>query len=147
MKSIINNNLAEFVKVEAESFPEGERWQARDFQAVARDPFNVGYTAEHPERGLVAFIVLKINRANNRKATIMNLAVVPEFRRKRIAWEMLAGACDLLRIQRFRVTVRESNLGAQLFYKALGFRAVKYQRDCFGVGVGGIRFIWRPGKL
>lgn len=65
---------------------------------------------------------------------VRNLVVVPAFRRRGVASQMFARLCYRLndKMQKFiRLDVRESNVSAQLFFKALGFRATHILKDFF----------------
>ena len=78
--------------------------------------------------------------------TIMldNLAVLPEFRRLRVASRLLGEMEDRPMVRppkRFRAVVRESNLIAQLFFKFAGWRACgMLRRPWDGIGEDGIKF-------
>lgn len=68
---------------------------------------------------VVGFLVMRTVAADEHE--ILNLAVVPECRRLGVARELVSSALADLRGTVF-LEVRESNLGAQKFYKSLGFQ-------------------------
>jgi len=76
---------------------------------------------------------------------LANLAVNPDFRRRGVGRRLLG----LLRNQAIVwATVRESNLGAQLFLRAMGFKARHVIRDHYDeIDESGYRFCYRQSPL
>ena len=68
---------------------------------------------------IVGFLVTRTLAADERE--ILNLAVVPDFRRKGVARALLGSTFQAFRGYVF-LEVRESNRVAQEFYKSLGFQ-------------------------
>jgi [ribosomal protein S18]-alanine N-acetyltransferase len=65
---------------------------------------------------------------------VLNFAVHPKYRRRGIGGQMLHKLVSKLspdRRNRIMLEVRETNLGAQLFFKAQSFRAVSVLRDFY----------------
>src|SRR4029077_3038708 len=65
------------------------------------------------------------------KLHILNFAVSPACRRSQVGAQMVAKLISKLsshRRTRITLEVRETNLGAQLFFRAQGFRAVRVLR-------------------
>jgi len=77
---------------------------------------------------------------------ILNLAVLPGLRRQGVARALLEYVAYLphFKPQRLRAIVGETNLDAQLFFRAAGWRAVGMERRPFEVSdEEGIRFVKR----
>lgn len=94
----------------------------QDFLAILLRESGLGMVVEHAGR-MIGFLVYEIQPD---ALWIHHLAVVPEYRRQGVASQMMARVCCQLNTggQRLmRLNVRESNLGAQLFFQSLGFRA------------------------
>ena len=81
---------------------------------------------------------------------IHRLAVRSFFRRRGVASQLFARVYFLLStgVQRcVRLDVRESNLSAQLFFRSLGFRAVRIEKEFFSdTGEDAYRMQYRRGK-
>src|ERR1017187_6197713 len=95
-----------------ETSPGAARWKVADY---LEQDFRV---AIHQNR-IVGFLVARTLAADERE--ILNLAVVPDFRRQGVARALLDSAFEAFRGSVF-LEVRESNRVAQDFYKSLGFK-------------------------
>ena len=87
----------------------------------------VGIVVEYQSR-LIGYLIYE---TQEKSIDISNIVVLPEFRRKGVASQMVARlACSLIHGARRMLTlsVRESNLAAQLFFRSLGFKAVSIKR-------------------
>jgi ribosomal-protein-alanine N-acetyltransferase len=65
---------------------------------------------------------------------VLNFAVHPEFRRRRVGSAMvnkLIGKLSQQRRNRILLEIRETNLDAQLFFRDSGFRAISVLRDFY----------------
>ena len=83
------------------------------------------------EERVVAFMVYELQKT---RLHILNFAVHPEFRRKSVGEAMAGKLISRLSWQRrnsILLMVRETNLAAQIFFRAQGFRAVSIMRDCY----------------
>jgi ribosomal-protein-alanine N-acetyltransferase len=83
--------------------------------------------AEQGEK-VVGFMIYELHKA---KLHILNFAVHPHFRRSGVGAQMVAKLISKLsshRRTRITLEVRETNLGAQLFFRSQGFRAVRVLR-------------------
>jgi ribosomal-protein-alanine N-acetyltransferase len=76
----------------------------------------------------VGFLVTRSVAAEERE--ILNLAVVPDFRRKGVARALLDSTLRAFR-GCFFLEVRESNAVAQEFYKSLGFKELSKRRGYY----------------
>ena len=84
--------------------------------------------AEHAEK-VVGFMIYELHKT---KLQVLNFCVHPEYRRQGIGNQMVAklvGKLSSHRRTRIVLSVRESALQAQLFYRVQGFRAVEVARE------------------
>ena len=128
--------------VERASFPLGQQWQRRDFMpCFVLGDARFGWIAEAAGQ-LAAFAVTTNNLRG--AVSILNLAVLPEFRRGGVARLLLESIEEQSRqfeLARLRSLVRERNLSAQLFFAGCGWRAVGVSRRPYdGCEEDGIRF-------
>ena len=132
----------ETMRIETASFPLRDQWAIEDFYQVfdPQSPAN-GHVAIAAGR-IVAFCVTRI--LDEHTIMLDNLAVLPEFRRLRVASRLLGDLEDRPMVRppkRFRAVVRESNLAAQMFFKFAGWRAVGLlKRPWEGIDEDGIKF-------
>jgi ribosomal-protein-alanine N-acetyltransferase len=125
---MIRRDMPEVLRSERESFDFS--WTEDDFLRCLRQRNCIGMVAESSER-VVGFMIYELHK---HKLHILNFAVAPDFRRFGIGSQMLGKLiAKLSSHRRTRVTlaVRESNLGAQLFFRMRGFRAVKVLRNYY----------------
>ena len=83
------------------------------------------------EERVVAFMIYELHKT---RLHILNFAVHSEFRRKSVGEAMaekLIGKLSLQKRDRILLEVRETNLAAQIFFRAQGFRAVSIMRDFY----------------
>lgn len=98
-------------------------WSGESFREALASPHSFGLVAEC--RGEIAGYL--IGRAILGSGEILNLAVAPEWRRRRVARQLLDGGLDELAArgaEEVFLEVRESNVSAQSLYLGAGFRAV-----------------------
>lgn len=106
-------DLAEIAVIQA-ACPEAAQWRLEDYLG-----FDLRVCIL--DRRIAGFAVSRITAQGERE--LLNLAVGTEFRRRGVGAQLVrqlvteAGICVFLE-------VRESNRGARLFYKALGFQEV-----------------------
>jgi ribosomal-protein-alanine N-acetyltransferase len=121
-----SRDLPEVVDIEKESFEFA--WTDEDFKSVLRERNVIGMVCEHTER-IRGFMVyaLEIDRLH-----ILNFAVAPWARRRGFGEEMvckllgkLTGHTTKIKRNRIVLEVRETNLEAQLFFKAMKFEATE----------------------
>ena len=122
---MIRRDMPEVLQTEQESFEYS--WTEEDFLRCLRQRNCIGMVAEQGER-VVGFMIYELHKA---KLHILNFAVHPQFRRAGIGAQMVAKLISKLsshRRTRITLEVRETNLAAQLFFRAQSFRAIKVLR-------------------
>jgi ribosomal-protein-alanine N-acetyltransferase len=97
------------------------RWNVADY--LEKD-----FLVAVEENRIVGFVVARTVAADERE--ILNLAVVPDFRRKGVARALLDSTLRAFRGCVF-LEVRESNVVAQEFYKSLGFKVLSKRREYY----------------
>jgi len=125
---MIRRDMPEVLKIEAGSFE--FPWTEEDFIRCLRQRNCIGMVAEHDER-VVGFMIYELHKS---RLHIINFAVHPAFRRRAVGTQMsdkLVGKLSHQRRDRILLEVRETNLPAQLFFRAGGFRAVSVLRDFY----------------
>ena len=98
-------------------------WTGESFREALASPHSFGLVAEC--RGEIAGYL--IGRAILGSGEILNLAVAPEWRRRRVARQLLDSGLEELTargVEEVFLEVRESNVGAQALYLGAGFRPV-----------------------
>jgi [ribosomal protein S18]-alanine N-acetyltransferase len=125
---MIRRDMAEVLDIERGSFE--FPWFEEDFIRCLRQRNCIGMVAEHGER-VVGFMIYELHKT---RLHILNFAVAPEFRHRGVGRQMidkLLGKLSSQRRVRITLEVRETNLPAQLFFKAAGFRAVTVLRSYY----------------
>ena len=105
-------------------------WDDQDFVKTLRQRNFIGQVAEHDGR-VVGYFVYGLNRTF---IEVVNFAVHPDCQRQGVGSAMIAKLRSKLseqRRSRFVLDVRESNLDAQLFFRAMGMRATGLIRGRF----------------
>lgn len=118
-------------------------WSEEDFLRCLKGRNCIGMVAEHDEQ-VVGFMLYELH------ATFiwaLNFAVHPARQHRGVGSAMFAKMVDKLSSQRrnhIRCDVRESNLDAQLFFKAQGCRAVKVLPEFYeDTDESAYRFVYR----
>lgn len=125
---MIRRDMTEVLSIEQGSFE--FPWCEEEFLRVLRQRNCIGMVAEHGDR-VVGFMIYELHKA---KLQVLNFAVAPDMRRAGIGRQMvakLAGKLTGHRRTKIVLQVRESNLDAQLFYKAQSFRATEVVREFY----------------
>ncbi len=122
---MIRRDMPEVLQTEQESFEYS--WTEEDFLRCLRQRNCIGMVAEQGEK-VVGFMIYELHKA---KLHILNFAVSPACRRAGVGAQMVAKLISKLsshRRTRITLEVRETNLPAQLFFRAQGFRAMRVLR-------------------
>ncbi len=125
---MIRRDMPEVLAVEAECFE--FPWLEEDFIRCLRQRNCIGMVAEHDDR-VVGFMIYELHK---NRIHVLNFAVAQRYRRSGVGSQMLAKLTAKLspqRRNRILLEVRETNLGAQLFFRENGFRAVSVLRSYY----------------
>lgn len=123
---LIKRDLQDVLAIEAASFRPS--WDEAEFRRLLRARNMMGLVATDARNTPIGFVLYQLRQYQIR---IVRLAVHPAYRRIGIGTDMVERLKDKLTNQRrdhMRVDVPESDLGAQLFLRACGFRAVRVER-------------------
>lgn len=119
---MIRRDLPEILAIEQMSFERA--WVEDDFLRCLRQRNCICMVCEHGEK-VVGFMIYELQKG---VLEILNLAVHPAWRGRAVGLQMVEKLKGKLSCQsRWRLAIKlpESNLGAQLFFKLLGLRAVR----------------------
>ena len=125
---MIRRDMPEVLQTEQESFEFA--WTEEDFLRCLRQRNCIGMVAEQGEK-VVGFMIYELHK---NKLHILNFAVQPSCRRLGVGAQMTAKLVSKLsshRRTRITLEVRETNLGAQLFFRGQNFRAVRVLRGFY----------------
>ena len=125
---MIRRDMPEVLDIENQSFE--FPWLEEDFVRCLRQRNCIGMVAEHDDR-VVGFMIYELHKT---RLHVLNFAVSSACQRRGIGNQMIAklvGKLSLERRTRIVLEVRETNLAAQLFFRAAGFRAVSVLRDYY----------------
>jgi ribosomal-protein-alanine N-acetyltransferase len=125
---MIRRDMPEVLQTEQDSFEYS--WTEEDFLRCLRQRNCIGMVAEQGEK-VVGFMIYELHKA---KLHILNFAVHPASRRAGVGAQMVAKLISKLsshRRTRITLEVRETNLAAQLFFKAQEFKAVRVLRSFY----------------
>ena len=125
---MIRRDMPEVLQTEADSFEFA--WTEEDFLRCLRQRNCIGMVAEQNEK-VIGFMIYELHKV---KLHILNFAVHPQFRRLGVGAQMvgkLVGKLSSHRRTRITLEVRETNLPAQLFFRSLGFKAVRVLRGFY----------------
>ena len=123
---MIRRDMAEVLQIERESFE--YHWSEEDFLSCLRQRNCIGMVAEYGER-VVGFMIYELHK---NRLHVLDFAAHPEFRRQGVGHQMVAklvGKLSSHRRTRIALSVRETNLPAQLFFRIQGFRALEVVRE------------------
>ena len=125
---MIRRDMPEILNIEQHCFE--FPWNEDDFIRCLRQRNCIGMVAELDDQ-IVGFMIYELHKS---RLHILNFAVHSEFRRRGIGYQMVAKLVSKLSHQRrtrVLLEIRETNLDAQLFFRASGFRAVSVLRDFY----------------
>lgn len=123
---LIRRDMPHVLEIEKASFRSA--WNEEDFLSCLRQRNCIGMVAEHDHQ-IVGFMIYELHKSRLR---ILNFAVAPWMRRRRVGAQMVQRLVDKLSQQRRKeitLEVRETNLAAQLFFQQQNFRAVTVLRQ------------------
>jgi ribosomal-protein-alanine N-acetyltransferase len=118
---MIGRDMDQVLRIERESFDQA--WTENDFFRALRQRSTLGMVCEHV--GTLRILGFAVYSLTEDELLVINLAVDPECRRLGVGRAMIDKLKSKLaepRRKALSITVRESNLPAQLFFKTQGFR-------------------------
>jgi ribosomal-protein-alanine N-acetyltransferase len=125
---MIRRDMAEVLAIENSGFE--FPWLEEDFIRCLRQRNCIGMVAEYQDR-IVGFMIYELEKT---RLHVLNFAVHPKQRRRRVGSQMVAkllGKLSNQRRTRILLEIRETNLAAQQFFRGHGFRAVSVLRDYY----------------
>jgi ribosomal-protein-alanine N-acetyltransferase len=125
---MIRRDMPEVLEVENGSFE--FPWCEEDFIRCLQQRNCIGMVAEVDEK-VVGFMIYELHKS---RLHVLNFSVAPAMRRRGVGSQMVAKLISKLsheRRTRILLEVRETNLAAQLFFRALGYRAVSVLREFY----------------
>ena len=125
---MIRRDMADVLEIESEAFEFA--WSEEEFVRCLRQRNCIGMVAEWNDR-VVGYMIYELHK---NRLHVLNFAVAREFRRRGVGRRMigkLVGKLAPQRRSRILLEVRETNLDAQVFFRAMGFRAVSVLRDYY----------------
>ena len=125
---MIRRDMQEVLAIEAESFE--FPWSEEEFIRCLRQRNCIGMVAELNDQ-IVGYMIYELHK---NRLHVLNFAVDTTGRRQGVGAKMISkliGKLSPQRRSRILLEVRETNLAAQLFFRAQGFRAVSVLRDFY----------------
>ncbi len=125
---MIRRDMREVLDIEQTSFE--FPWLEEDFIRCLRQRNCIGMVAEHGDQ-VVGFMIYELHKS---RLHILNFAVADQARHRSVGQQMIDKLISKLTSQRrtrISLEVRETNLVAQLFFKANGFRATSVLRSYY----------------
>ena len=120
---MIRRDMADIDQIENALFCD-LAWTQEEFVTCLRRPNTVGMTIENYDCETIGYMVYELH---NRRIQLLNFAVDPGYHRKSVGRQMVEKLFAKLSHQRrtkIVAEVREGNLDALLFFRAMGFLAV-----------------------
>ena len=130
---MIGHDMAKVLGIEAECFR--HPWTVADFLRCLRQRNCIGMVADY-ENQIVGFMIYELHK---NRIHVLDFAVAKDHRRRGVGRQMVAKLVAKLssnRRTRIVLDVPEKNLDAQLFLRALGFRATQVLREPYPVAKG-----------
>ncbi len=121
---MIRRDECEFLEIENAAFE--YPWSIETLRQALRNRNCIGMVAEYDEN-VVGYMVYELH---SDKLFLLSMAVHPDHHHQGVATQMidkLIGKLSKQRRHSIETEIRESNLDAQLFFKAMGFRATGIQ--------------------
>lgn len=128
LRWMVRRDMPAVLAIENECFE--YPWQDEDFIRCLRQRNCIGMVAEAKGQ-IVGFMVYELHK---HRLHVLNFAVAPRFQRREVGTQLLdklKGKLSRDRRDRILLEVGETNIDAQLFLRASGFRAVSILRDYY----------------
>lgn len=129
LRWMVRSDMPTVTEIEAASFT-SPYWTEEEFLYCLRQRNCIGMVAEQGEK-VVGFMVYELHKT---WIDILNFAVAPHARRSGVGAQMAAKLISKLSSHRrhhITLDIRETNLPAQLFFRAQGFKAVGVSRSYY----------------
>jgi [ribosomal protein S18]-alanine N-acetyltransferase len=133
---LIRRDMPKVVDIEQQSFE--VPWTEEQFILCMRQRNCIGMVAErsssrktHNGYEVAGYMIYELHK---NRIHLLNFAVVPEHRRSGVGAEMVSKLKSKLspdRRNRMALEIRETNIAAQLFFRAQGFRAISVLRNFY----------------
>lgn len=126
------DDIDEVLKIEDVSFP--RPWSRSQFEKELENPFSRSFAArldKSNNKTLVGYIIIWLVAE---EAHILNIAVLPDFKKKGIGTKLIQFILDFLAKQYARAVyleVRHSNTAAQMLYKGFGFKEIGIRKGYY----------------
>ena len=125
---LISKDMEEVLAIENECFE--YPWTKYDFIRSLRQRNCIGMAAEYDNR-VAGFMIYELMKT---RIHVLDFAVLPSYHRMGVGSQMLLKLVSKLsakRKNRIILETRETNLSAQLFFRANGFKAVSVLRNFY----------------
>jgi len=125
---LASRDMPEVMRVERASFENA--WTKDDFLRCLRQRNAIGFVAES-NNNIVGFLIYELHRT---RLHILNFAVHPAARRLGVGQQLIELLIHRLHghyREKITLAVRERNLAAQKFFRAMGFKAIKLLRHYY----------------
>ena len=125
----IRRDMPEVLAIELHCFW-GDHWDEEDFMRCLRQRNHVLLVAEHDEK-VVGFMAYELCKS---RLQLLNFAVHEDWRFQGVGRQMvekLKSKLSHVHRSRIMLEIRDSNLGAQLFFQRMGFRCVSVLREFY----------------
>lgn len=129
---LVRRDLDDVLRIERESF--SHAWNAQDFREAMKIPSIIGMVADLQTKTSHQIVGYMLYEVRKQSLELLNLAVDTAHRRTGAGRAMLLKITDKLRAHgrtRAFTRVRESNIGAHLFFRSAGWTATKVLRGYF----------------
>jgi len=143
IKWMVRRDMPEVLAIEAESFD--FPWLKEDFIYHLRKRNIIGMVAKcfDEDEKVVGFMIYMLQK---RKIELLNFGVARKWRRLSIGTQMVEMLKKKLSVERrssILLRVQERNLGAQLFFRSMGFRALSVERRYWDTDVDAYLMVHR----
>lgn len=135
---MLRRDMPDVLAIESACFP--YPWTEEDFVRCLRQRNCIGMVAEVDQGGfatstdygpIAGFAIYELHHG---RLHVLSMAVHPRYQRQRVGTQLvrkLISKLSLSRRNKLMLEVRERNLPAQLFFRAMGFKAISLLRDFY----------------
>lgn len=131
MRWLTVRDLKEVLDIERRAFG-SHAWNRADFEFKFKSPRVIGMVAEDEKGGVRGYTVYELREHS---IDVQNFAVDPLFHRQGIGTQIVDRLKEKIsprgRRRRLTLSIRETNVAAQLFFQRMGFTATTILRDLY----------------